>query len=268
MSPQDFGNESSPNLVQPGSLICETKPLTVDDFFERPQPEPVTTSSEVRSSISTTSEPDKKEYSRPDIKPKSEKGVNDTKLSELLPAEELERQEVEESNNPQGEEGLKLNYSNLEKSLRTKDWKEADEETFILLLESLDRSKKSDLINFSVQAIENLSDEVLSQIDRLWKQYSHGQFGFSKQREIYLSLDSHRRLDITCNSEEWNDFCNRIGWRKQNRWVSLNNLYKTLNPQNFEGCLPSYRLFTKDKNDCDKYKLRKRFRLLLSKFQC
>ena len=221
-------------------------------------------------SITDDQKKNQKEDSDSDIKCETKQRLSQTKPIETTTSKESKIKNAEEFT--QIEEEQKLNYHKLEEYLRMKNWQKADDETLQLLINSLDRSKKSDLINFSIQTIENLSNETVSQIDKLWKQYSEDRFGFSIQREIYLNLDSNssEKLDMADNYDKWINFCNLIGWRKENIWVSLQNLYKTIDYydcEKFEGCLPSYRLFTKDKNYCSTHRFRTHFGEILSKFE-
>ncbi|MDB9349117.1 GUN4 domain-containing protein [Nodularia spumigena] len=72
-------------------------------------------------------------------------------------------------------------YHQLAYYLAAGMWKEADEETFKVMLEVAGREKQGYLIN-----IEQFPCEDLRIIDKLWVDYSNGHFGFSVQKEIYL----------------------------------------------------------------------------------
>lgn len=64
-------------------------------------------------------------------------------------------------------------------------WKEADEETFKVMLEVAGREKQRYLER---EDIRQFPCEDLRIIDQLWVNYSNGHFGFSVQKEIYLSV--------------------------------------------------------------------------------
>lgn len=49
--------------------------------------------------------------------------------------------------------------------------------------------------------IETLPQQDFQKIDHLWTKYSHGHFGFSTQREIYLN----------CH-QDYGHFCSAVGW--------------------------------------------------------
>ena len=69
--------------------------------------------------------------------------------------------------------------------------------------------------------VDNLPCEDLRTIDQLWQQGSNGRLGFSVQRRIYKTVGgtSDHNVDI------WKLYCDRIGWRQNNKMLS----YKDLN---------------------------------------
>ena len=69
----------------------------------------------------------------------------------------------------------------LERFLKAKQWKEADQETTNLMLKVANREKEHYLDSDS---IKNFPYEVLSKIDRLWVDNSSSKFGFSVQKQI------------------------------------------------------------------------------------
>lgn len=108
-----------------------------------------------------------------------------------------------------------IDYTRLQDLLRMDRWKEADKETYLRMLEVADR-KDGDWV---------LSEELLSfpaadlvTIDRLWKKYSNGQFGFSVQQEIYVQCGA--TLDGKYPGDKiWHEFCTRIGWRAKDLYI-------------------------------------------------
>ncbi len=103
-------------------------------------------------------------------------------------------------------------YFKLAYYLQTGQWKEADLETWRVMLEVGDRDKKGYL---DISEIDDFPCDDLRIIDRLWVNYSNGKFGFSVQKEIYQSLDGTREYD----EKIWNAFGNRVGWRKEGDWL-------------------------------------------------
>ena len=92
-------------------------------------------------------------------------------------------------------ESLKLeskDYSKLENFLDSGDWKEADQETFNLMLKVADREKEGFL---DKESIDNFSCPDLRYIDELWVKSSNGRFGFSVQKSIIQK----EGYDIRCN---------------------------------------------------------------------
>ncbi|MDY7024211.1 MAG: GUN4 domain-containing protein [Cyanobacteriota bacterium] len=114
------------------------------------------------------------------------------------------------SNIPQ--DCLSLNYRKLEFFLENRMWKEADEETFQKLLDLAGVEKDKKLRDHDLNI---LFPEDLRIIDRLWKNYSNGQFGFSAQTQIYRSLRKTHKED----SQVWNDFGDQVGWRAKEKWL-------------------------------------------------
>jgi hypothetical protein len=97
-------------------------------------------------------------------------------------------------------------YQNLEQLLQNQQWQEADRETYRLMIKTVDKENgewfdREELLNFPI--------EILKGIDRLWVQYSNGQFGFSVQRSIWIDCDR----PMTFNEEDGIQFGTRVGWR-------------------------------------------------------
>ncbi|TAF02008.1 MAG: serine/threonine protein kinase, partial [Nostocales cyanobacterium] len=104
-------------------------------------------------------------------------------------------------------------YQQLEKLLAEGKWKEADEKTTKVMLAVTKRENKGWL---DAQTTDNFPCEDLRTIDNLWVKYSNGRFGFSVQTRIYQSLGGTRQY----NSEIWEAFGDRVGWRKKGKWFS------------------------------------------------
>ena len=93
-------------------------------------------------------------------------------------------------------------YKVLEDLLETKKWKEADAETASLIL------KEAQDLN----SINDLPCEFLRTINDLWVKYSDGKFGFSIQNRIWKEVGG----DHNPNSQTYEKFCERVGWRSSN----------------------------------------------------
>jgi serine/threonine protein kinase len=110
-----------------------------------------------------------------------------------------------------------MDYINLRNLLAAKKWKEADEETGRVMLKVADREEEGWL---NTESIDNFPCEDLRTIDQLWVKYSNGRFGFSVQKRIYQSLGGTREY----NSEIWQKFGDKVGWRRNNQWLYYNDL--------------------------------------------
>ncbi|MGB3205424.1 MAG: serine/threonine-protein kinase [Crinalium sp.] len=97
---------------------------------------------------------------------------------------------------------LNIDYTKLQYWLSKKKWKEADEETWIVLCKASHKAVGSYLFNSD---IDKFPCEDLQIIDQLWLLYSGGRFGFSVQKQIYLEVEG-----------EYASFCDRIGWKVHN----------------------------------------------------
>jgi uncharacterized caspase-like protein len=110
-----------------------------------------------------------------------------------------------------------IDYTTLRDLLATGKWKEADEETAKVLCQAAGRTSQGWL---RVEDIDNFPCEDLRTINQLWLHYSDGKFGFSVQKKIYESLGGTREY----NEKVWEKFGDRVGWRKGEKWLCLNDL--------------------------------------------
>ncbi|MBD2602075.1 GUN4 domain-containing protein [Microcystis viridis] len=105
-----------------------------------------------------------------------------------------------------------IDYRNLEDLLKRQQWKEADEETRVVMLQGANRRSEGWLRE---EDIDNFPCEDLRTINQLWVKYSGGKFGFSVQAKIYRELGGTREY----NQRVWNAFGDRVGWRVNNSWI-------------------------------------------------
>ncbi|QYX32233.1 serine/threonine-protein kinase [Sphaerospermopsis torques-reginae] len=124
-----------------------------------------------------------------------------------------------------------MDYSNLEKYLKSLNWKEADEETRRVMLAVAKRKAEAWL---RVEDIDNFPCADLRTIDQLWLKYSDGKFGFSVQKRIYQGLGGTRSY----YEKIWEKFGDTVGWRKGGRWLCYNDI--TFNIKAPEGHLPGH----------------------------
>ncbi len=107
-------------------------------------------------------------------------------------------------------------YTKLRDLLAGGKWKEADEETYRVMLKVAGRESIGSL---DVKDIENFPCEDLGTIDKLWVKYSDGKFGFSVQKQIYQSLGGTKEYD----EKVWKAFCDKVGWRQGGKWLESYN---------------------------------------------
>jgi len=106
-------------------------------------------------------------------------------------------------------------YSHLENLLITEQWKEADQETRKLILQSVGREKQGWLNH---ESIINFPSEDLVAIDQLWVKYSRFHFGFSVQKKIWLKVGT--KVDYKTESK----LGDQVGWRNRGVEKSYDDL--------------------------------------------
>jgi hypothetical protein len=102
----------------------------------------------------------------------------------------------------------KSDYNQLENLLRAGRWKEADQETFTLMLKIANCETKQYL---DVEDLQAFPFEVLKAIDNLWVTHSSSHFGFSVQNAVWKS----NGINGTPHSGviTFRTFGDRVGWR-------------------------------------------------------
>lgn len=123
----------------------------------------------------------------------------------------------------------RLHYSPLERLLAAQQWKMADQETRLVLLQLHNLELDAQL---RPEQIAELPCTDLRIIDQLWMKHSQGRFGFSAQKPIWQKLD-RRYWD---KAEVWRQFATRVGWRVDNFFVS--NHWKRYHEINFSTNAP------------------------------
>lgn len=100
-----------------------------------------------------------------------------------------------------------VDYRDLEELLLHEQYKQADVVTLAKLCELAgEAAVKRKWIYFS--EVDQLPVEDLRTLDQLWQIYSQGLFGFSVQREIWLSV-----------GQVWESLWPKIGWKSGNTWT-------------------------------------------------
>ena len=117
-----------------------------------------------------------------------------------------------------------LLYQQLEDYLKAGQWEEADNETYRLMITTVGKEEGQ---WFDSEELLNFPCEELQAIDRLWVQYSKGQFGFSVQKKLYLECGGIP--DGQYHKEAWDKFCHANGWQVRNDYVPVT--YSTQAPK-------------------------------------
>jgi hypothetical protein len=108
----------------------------------------------------------------------------------------IEREVTDEKYGPI-DSGLGLDYGRLRQLLWLNQWEAADQETERLILTALSQ----DMRPLEDNAILKLNCIDLQTLNDLWSRYSHGQFGFAAQHQVYV--EAERRTG---------DFLVSVGW--------------------------------------------------------
>jgi hypothetical protein len=112
-----------------------------------------------------------------------------------------------------------VDYTKLRDLLAAQKWKEADYETYLVMLQAVGR-KENDYIR--EEELLNFPCADLRTIDQLWVKYSNGRFGFSVQKKIYLDVGG--KPDGKYYEEAWEKFGDRVGWRVKENWISYDEV--------------------------------------------
>jgi uncharacterized caspase-like protein len=122
-----------------------------------------------------------------------------------------------------------IDYRELEKLLKAKEWRKADELTAKLMCQVANREKEGWL---DTEHIEAFPCEDLRTIDQLWVHYSSSKFGFSIQKKLWLECGGEiGKYDY----EVWKKFAAKVGWYhpQKNDWRTYTEFMNdTKNAQN------------------------------------
>ena len=145
-------------------------------------------------------------------------------LPTITPSEETPSLLQQESKTIYISKSTGVDYNPLRNLLVAGEWKKADEETARTMLTATGRVKEGWL---EMDDYENFSCEDLGIIDKLWLESSQGKFGFSVQKDIYQNLGGTR--EYWFERDVWEDFSDRVGWRKGGNWLDDDELTFNLN---------------------------------------
>ncbi|MFB2981493.1 GUN4 domain-containing protein [Microseira sp. BLCC-F43] len=122
-----------------------------------------------------------------------------------------------------------LDYAQLRDLLIAGKWKEADKETYKLILEVLRREQEGWCRK---EDISKLPCSVVRQINQFWVEHSKGLFGFSVQQQIW------RNIRGKADEFDVYKFADPIGWRGNKDWLKYDDFTFSLDAK--EGHLPSF----------------------------
>jgi hypothetical protein len=123
----------------------------------------------------------------------------------------------------------------LEMFLQNQQWKEADYETYRLMITTVGKDEGR---GFTQDELLNFPCEELRAIDGLWVKYSQGRFGFSVQKQIYVECGG--KLDGEEPSQKvWEVFGDRVGWKQNGNWMNYTEvLSKQISLSSPKGIFP------------------------------
>ncbi|MDJ0744541.1 MAG: GUN4 domain-containing protein [Xenococcaceae cyanobacterium MO_167.B27] len=124
-------------------------------------------------------------------------------------------------------------YQNLQQYLADANWFEADKETIRLILDVMGK----EIEELTPEDIQHFPCKDLMAIDGLWLKYSENRFGFSPQLEVYQKVGGNFQTTIEQNQQIVETWGERLGWRKEGRWLPCQELDFSLNAR--KGCHPS-----------------------------
>jgi hypothetical protein len=127
-------------------------------------------------------------------------------------------------------------FQNLEALLKAGKWRDADLETWNLMLKLTKRelTKREQERWLRLEDVKNFPRQELRKMDQLWVKYSNGKFGFSVQKQIWLELGG--KLD---GESDWDTFTKlglRVGWKKNYEWLDYDSF--TFSTNALRGHLP------------------------------
>lgn len=126
-----------------------------------------------------------------------------------------------------------INYARLRDLLAAGKWREADEETVVVMLAVSGKDRGDRL---SSEDINKFPCTDFRTINQLWVKYSQGRFGFSVQKSIYF--DVAKQVEERMGKEQkyykaiWRDFSKTVGWNVNGQSLYYNELNFSLEAPN------------------------------------
>jgi len=112
-------------------------------------------------------------------------------------------------------------YSNLLGYLANGRWKEADQETEVLMLKAVGKAAE-ERGYLQLDEIRSFPCDDLRVLDQLWVKFSGGKFGFSVQKQIWVEVGGKLDFGEDSNSEigAYQKMCDRNEWRLWGKYIS------------------------------------------------
>jgi serine/threonine-protein kinase len=189
-------------------------------FSNQGDPKVAATSQPVQPVVKPKNIPKVTSTPQPVVKPKNPPKVTSTPQSVVKP-----KNPPKVTSTPQPVVKITTNkaaFRNLDKLLATGKWKEADIETYKVMLKIAGRQKEG---NLDFNSIKNFSCSSMQDIDKRWVKASNGRFGFSVQKQIWTDIASTAGY----NSDNFNKFSDQVGWRTKNNWLRYSDLTFNIN---------------------------------------
>ena len=124
-------------------------------------------------------------------------------------------------------------YTQLEQYMVEGEWKAADQYTYGMLYQVLKKPHQSGL---SPRELLNFPCEDLLRIDRLWVRHSHGKFGFSVQKDLWVECGG--KLDGKWDVETYKKLSDRTGWRIDGKFLNYDKRSFEVTDSSIPGHLP------------------------------
>ncbi|EAW36253.1 type IV pilin-like G/H family protein [Lyngbya sp. PCC 8106] len=146
-----------------------------------------------------------------------------TPSSEIAPISSPDpRPRITESDYPMVLPSGQVDYSRLKTLLSQEKWREADEETWQVMLIAAGQANLAIDENFIVR----FPCKDLKTIDKLWIKHSNGHFGFSVQKRIWESLGgpaNSEKITYETSIDLLERFLERVPWDYDNTEVDLSS---------------------------------------------
>jgi hypothetical protein len=128
------------------------------------------------------------------------------------------------------DELYRLRYQLLNRYLQNGQWKEADQETYRLMIRSVGKEVGQ---FFTLEELKTFPCRDLQIIDQLWVTHSKGRFGFSVQKQLWVEVGGKLDFgeDVKAARDAYQKMSDRNGWRVNNQFISYDEVtYDTSAP--------------------------------------